>query len=395
VQHRGGLRGLWRRKDLLQGNVRGPEHAVLHEVERLPRNHFAVTRIISGRKHNRTAVTTGPSNKELTVSIRLVWPFARLANATGLFLERIGRSKADFGNPETRIPRSFAMELLSEAMELTKDPMLGLHAAEHFEPGDLEVLEYAARSRPTLGEAMECVARYARLLDDAMEFSIERVGDRAFWRFRVTPGADQPVPVNDYVVATALEFSRRNSAVYERPLEVHVLHERPEYASEYAKVFEAPVVFGAPCNAVVTNASRLDAPMRHANPTIALAFEKHATQLLNGLSRTRGITGRVRQDVMTQLQAGMISMSETGARLAMSVATLRRRLEEEGATFSDIVDDVRKGLSKQYLRDPALSITEIAFLLGFSNVTAFGRAFKRWTGVSPNAFRGRASASDG
>src|ERR1051325_11250119 len=135
---------------------------------------------------------TGPSTKELTVSIRLVWPFARLANATGLFLERIGRSKVDFGNPETRIPRSFAMELLEEAKTLTKDPMLGLHAAAQFEPGDLEVLEYAARSRPTLGEAMECMARYARLLDDAAEFSIERVDDKAYWRFRTAPGAAQP-----------------------------------------------------------------------------------------------------------------------------------------------------------------------------------------------------------
>jgi AraC-like DNA-binding protein len=336
-------------------------------------------------------VTTGPSTKEYTVSIRLVWPFARLANATGLFLERIGRSKIDFGNPETRIPRTFAMELLEEAQVLTKNPMLGLHAAAQFEPGDLEVLEYAARSRPTLGEAMECVARYARLLDDATEFSIERRGDRAYWHFRVAPGEPQPIAVNDFIVATALEFSRRNSATYERPIEVHVLHERTAYASEYEKVLEAPVVFGAPNNAVVTNISRLEAKMLHANPNIAAAFEKHARQLLDGLSRTRGITGRVRQEVMTQLQSGAVSMSETGARLAMSVATLRRRLEEEGATFSGIVDDVRKGLSKQYLRDQALSVTEIAFLLGFSNVTAFGRAFKRWTGVSPVAFRGRAS----
>jgi AraC-like DNA-binding protein len=77
----------------------------------------------------------------------------------------------------------------------------------------------------------------------------------------------------------------------------------------------------------------------------------------------------------------------------MSVATLRRRLEEESITFSGIVDDVRQGLSKQYLGDQALSVTEIAFLLGFSSVTAFGRAFKRWTGVSPVAFRAKASSA--
>lgn len=338
-------------------------------------------------------MTTESTNHEHTVSIRLVWPFARLTNATGLFLERIGRSKMDFGNPETRIPRHFAMDLLEEATHLTGDPMFGLHAAAQFEPGDLEVLEYAARSRPTLGEAMDCMARYARLLDDAVEFSTERVGELAFWRFRIAPGAAQPRAVNDFVVATAMEFSRRNTAAYEAPLEVHVVHERPPYAAEYDKVFEAPVVFEAPCNAIVTKASRLDARMLHANPRIASAFENHARQLLEGLSRMRGITGRVRQEVMTQLQTGEVSMSETGSRLAMSVATLRRRLEDEGVTFSAVVDDVRKGLSTQYLRDPALSVTEIAFMLGFSNVTAFGRAFKRWTGLSPVAYRVRAQSS--
>src|SRR6185436_12301311 len=184
----------------------------------------------------RCIVTTGTSTKEYTVSIRLVWPYAILANATGLFLERIGRTKIDFGNPETRIPRSFVMELLEEAQVLTNNPMLGLHAAAQFEPGDLEVLEYAARSRPTLGEAMECVARYARLLDDASEFSIERREDRAYWHIRVAPGEPQPIAVNDFVVATALEFSRRNSATYEKPIEVHVTHERTAYASEYEKV---------------------------------------------------------------------------------------------------------------------------------------------------------------
>jgi AraC-like DNA-binding protein len=340
-------------------------------------------------------VTTGYSNKEHTVSIRVVWPFARLANATGLFLERIGHSKVDFGDPETRVPRSFAMELLEEAVVLTKDPFLGLHAAAQFEPGDLEVLEYAARSRPTLGEAMQCVARYAKLLDDAVEFSIERSGDLAFWRVQVAPDAAQPVPLNEFLLATAIEFSRRNTATYENPLEVHVVHERPsyDYAAEYEKVFEAPVVFGAPANAIVMKASRLDVPMLHANSRIAAAFEAHATQLLDGLSRTRGITGRVRKEVTAQLQTGIISMSETGSRLGMSVATLRRRLEEESITFSGIVDDVRQGLSKQYLGDQALSVTEIAFLLGFSSVTAFGRAFKRWTGVSPVAFRAKASSA--
>ena len=154
------------------------------------------------------------------------------------------------------------------------------------------------------------------------------------------------------------------------------MHERPSYANEYSR-FEVPVKFGAPYNAIVMRKARLRAPMLRANPDMLFAFEQHAKQLIDRLEARDGIVGRVRESITSQLGMGEVTMRGTARRLAMSVATLRRRLEGEGTTFSHIVEEMRKRLAEQYLTTPQPAVSEIAFLLGFSDVASFDRAFKR------------------
>jgi AraC-like DNA-binding protein len=147
------------------------------------------------------------------------------------------------------------------------------------------------------------------------------------------------------------------------------------------------VTYGAPYNGFVFRRERLSVPLAQSNPRMQNAFELHAKQLLERLKHRAGVAGRVREEVASQLGSGPVSMESTSRRLAMSVATLRRRLEEEGTTFSEVVEELRKHLAEQYLTEPRPAISEIAFLLGFSDVASFDRAFKRWRGVSPRKFR--------
>jgi AraC-like DNA-binding protein len=318
-----------------------------------------------------------------------MWPFARLAGIEARVVEalaRTGISLTDFANPDTRVPHRIAVQLLRDTVKAVGDPTFGLRAGEQLEPGDFEVLEYAARCTATLGDAMRCVARYFRLMNDSAEITIVPVDETVEWRFRVTDDVVEPPASNDFVLAAALGFSRRNAAVYEAPLEIRFVHDRPNYAAAYER-FGAPVKFGSPYNAIVIRKSRLLAPMLRANPGMSEAFELHAQELAARLDAQRGVAGRVREDVTSQLGVGTLTMQRTARRLAMSVATLRRRLEQEGTTFSDIVETTRKGLAEQYLARSRPAVSEIAFLLGFSDVASFDRAFKRWTGVSPTKYR--------
>jgi AraC-like DNA-binding protein len=332
--------------------------------------------------------------REAELSIRLVWPFARLTTLhprTDTILNGARVEPATFANPDARIPHRLAMDMLQTAVNATGDPALGLHAGEHVEPGDFDVLESVARSAGTLREAIECMARYYRLIHDAGEITLEDEGNgRIAVCFRVTDGVPQPPAVNDFIVTCAITFSKRN-VKFESPLEVRLIHDKPAYLSEYERIFQTRNIrFRARCNAIVLSAQRLAAPMGRANPRIAAAFEIHARQLLDKLREGDGISGRVRDAVAERLGAGDANMASTARKLGMSVATLRRRLEAEGTSFAGIVDDLRRRLAERHLREREPAVGEIAMLLGFSNVTAFHRAFRRWTGIAPTEYRAKA-----
>lgn len=324
-----------------------------------------------------------------TISVRVLWPFARLTGWTDLIIQLSGCSAEAFADPDTRIPRAVATRLLELAVEATGDPRIGLSAAELTEAHDFDVLEYAARASPTLGDAVGCFMRYAQLMDDALEMTLDKEGERAILRFHLRPPITQPLAASDFIVAAALSFSKRNVATYEPPLEVQLAHPPPPHAAEYGARLGTRVRFGAPCDAIVFPKSRLAAPLLRANPSIANAFEQHAQKLLVEVQKADGLSGKIRRILLETLRRGPVNMNEVARREAMAVATMRRRLRDEGTTFADLLEEVRRDLSFQYLRDGGLTLTEIAFLLGYSNVTSFTRAFQRWTQTTPGAYRER------
>jgi AraC-like DNA-binding protein len=267
------------------------------------------------------------------------------------------------------------------------NPLLGLEAADHAEHGDFDVLEYAARSMPSFGEALHVMARYQRLMDEALEVAFTTEGDYASWSQRPGDGSRMPPAGNDYAIGSAIAFSQRNTSVYVPPVELRFMHARPAYAEVYERKFQTRVSFDAPFNTIVMHRSRLDVPMLRTSPAMATAFEAQARRIFDKLRDREGVAGRVREGLVDDLRSGPANMRATARRLGMGVATLRRRLEEEGTTFSDIVDDVRRKLAERHLSVSSPTVSEVAFLLGFSDVRAFGRAFRRWTGQSPTEYR--------
>jgi AraC-like DNA-binding protein len=173
-------------------------------------------------------------------------------------------------------------------------------------------------------------------------------------------------------------------------LEVHLMHPQATDAAAYTRVFGSDVKLGMPYNACVFPAQLLAAPMRRADPNIHFAFEARARELAERLRGQRGTADRVREIVFANLRAGNAGMGFVAGAMAMSVATLRRRLEAEGTTHSEILDRVRSELAMLYLTESRLSVREIAFLLGYSQSRAFHNAFRRWTeGSTPVEYRTR------
>jgi AraC-like DNA-binding protein len=326
------------------------------------------------------------------VSVRLVWPFLR-ATGTGPadlgILARAGIQPESFARPETRIPHRVAMQLIEAGVRGTGDRALGLRAGEQVEAGDFEVLEYAARSCPNLRQAIHCVNRYLGLMHDGAQAALVEEGEVAIWRYRIGDADPQPAAVDDFVVAAAVVTLRRWTGIADLALEVHLQHEEAGDPEAYTRIFRAPVRHGRPYNAVVLPRALLDAPMLRANSGLSAAFQAQARWQLQRMGSSDSTEARVRQLLASGLSGGVPSMETAARALTISVATLRRRLQDEGTSFSRIVDETRWDLAQRYLRSPGVKIGDVAFLLGFSHAPALHKAFRRWATMTPREYRAR------
>lgn len=328
--------------------------------------------------------------------MRYVLPFLRLTGAHPdkiKAFKREGITLQDFANPDSRIRHRVAMDELARAIQVRNDPLLGLRAGERIEAGDLDVLEYASRACANLREATLCAIRYMYLMHGAIEGRLVEERERAIWQLVQSDDVESIPAANDFALASACTFARRYTGQRWVLLEVHFQHDEPTDMAEYARVFDdAKIKMGMPHNALVFMPEHLDAPMSHANAGLQAAYEMHAQATLERLRRREGVGGRVRKLLIQQLPAGDVSMTTLARNLGMSVATLRRRLGDEGTTHSELLDEVRRELAAKYLSDMSLAISEVAFLLGFSHVTAFYKAFRRWSnGVTPAEFRAQSA----
>jgi len=300
-------------------------------------------------------------------------------------LTRVGleRLEVDAGG---RIAHAVAFDLFHAATRVTGDEAFGLHVAESLRPGALGAIDYLIRSGPTLGAALAAARRYQRLIQDA-ELCLEIDRRRAIQRYRLYSALEPPPPVTECVIAGAVVWTRQITGTELDPLEVRFAHARPRDTREHERIFRAPVRFGAGETAVVFAADALERPLVDANPGLLAVLEQHAGLLLQQLPRTDHFAHRVSDLIAADLRAGAPRLGRVAADLHMSTRTLRRRLRDEGTTGRRLVDELRCELAMGYLRRRGLGIGEVAFLLGFSDTSAFHKAFRRWTGRSPGAYR--------
>ncbi len=319
------------------------------------------------------------------MSVRMLWPYMRLLQDFGPefgVLKAAGIDTATLADGNARIPRRLVGDILTKAAERSSDAALGLHAAERLESADFGVMDQVVRACPDVRRALLCIARYARLTDDNVEMHLVEDEDRAVWQLRnAVPPALRIT--NDFQVTAAFMNLSRRLGLRKPALEVHFRHTEPTNAAEYARVFRAPARFGMPHNGIVLSRALLDQPVPSANPNVFAVFDTMATLRLNELARADTVTTRVRHLVASRIGHENIGIGDIGGQLHMSEATLRRRLDDEGTTYKSVLDDLRRELAAQYIAERRVAIGEIALLLGFSTVSAFGRAFRRWNGVSP------------
>lgn len=327
-----------------------------------------------------------------TITIKAVGKVVDAARACRVPPEELYRAinldPALLDDADNRIPYAQLIALYEEAARLTGDEAFGLHLSEHTSEKVFDLLGYVLMSSPTLGEALHRIVRYHPIWNDGAEYVVETENEWVHLGYRyLSPRAEARRHDCEMTLAITLRFGRIATGVDWTPREVSFEHEQPADLSEHLRIFRSPLRFSRPVNELVFDRSLLSLPLVEADPALCAVLDRHAAELLAKSPVRGGFVDEVRALLFEAMQGGDASLEAISRQLGTSPRTLQRKLKEEGASHQDLLDEIRRDLSKRYLREPQMAICEVAYLLGFSEPSAFHRAFRRWTGITPKAYR--------
>jgi AraC-like DNA-binding protein len=319
-------------------------------------------------------------------SMRLLRPFVQLMREQPRIPARM-LAQLDVIDADARVPIATAHTMLQGAVALTGDEALGLRAAANLSLKDIGVLGYAIASSANVGEALHVGGRYMRLVSDALDFAVLRRGSEAEVHFDCRVAL--PRAAADYMVCAMLRtWAQAWPRFLGAETRVCFLHAAPADLEPYKQAFGAQQIqFAAPFLGFALPEASLSEPLEQADQGLHAVLRKSAELFLANLPRVESITERVRALLITELASGHPGILHIAKQLRMSARTLGRRLEAEGTTFSELLDSLRHSLATRYLREHDMAIPDIALLTGFAQTNAFHRAFRRWTGMTPNEYR--------
>jgi AraC-like DNA-binding protein len=307
------------------------------------------------------------------------------------FLKEQGIDRELLLDPDATLPMAVCVGLLAAAVRATGDDNLGLHLAKRAELGSFDVHFYAMVSSPTLGAAFERVCRYQRLIHESSQVRLVTSADCAVLSHRLAAGMAAPRQTAELLLAAWVRTGRVATGTKWSPVEVRFAHRAPRDWREHERFFGAPVRFATGENALVLPAALLELPCRRTDPSLLSVLDRYAADRL-GAPAAATFAGRAGAVLFDELQAGHVTAHRLAARLAVSVRTLHRSLAAEGTSYRQLLDQQRLDIAERHLMDDRVSVAEVAFLVGFSELSAFHRAFKRWTGRTPAAFRAETRA---
>ncbi len=262
--------------------------------------------------------------------------------------------------------------------------------------GDYGAFGLAFKSALSFRGSCERSERYGRVLTSVSTYTVEDTDHGSYVHLhRDGERRLGLVMSNEATIASILTIGREVSTDPLEPLAVFFKHPAPRTTARHERFFGCAVNFDADRDALLMSAQALDAPNRVGDPSISKFFDTHLDAELAQLDADDDLPKRVRIHVAQALSEGIPKISDVARRLGMSGRTLQRRLSDQGYSFQSLVDEARRQLAERLLRQSKYSLAEIAYLTGFSEQSAFNRAFKRWAGQTPRSYRLQATEPAG
>jgi len=282
------------------------------------------------------------------------------------------------------------MKFWERAVGVTGDDRLGMHVAMAAPITTFDVHAYAMLSSPTLRDAYHRACRYQRLINEATELTFRETPKAGVLRHGRPGGASVPRQPAEFLVTSWLRLGRLVTGSTWTPTQVFFAHDRPADVREHQSVFGTALRFTSGQTAMHIPPTALKSANPRADPTLVALLDRYTATLLDRQPALTSVSGRLRAWLVEAHGAGAPAASQAAKVLAMSERTLHRRLAAEATTFRKVLDGFRHEKAVELLASRRHSIAEVAFLLGYAELSAFYRAFRRWTSRSPADLRDEA-----
>ena len=299
---------------------------------------------------------------------------------------KAGINPALLKKSDARINIEHVDELWRLAVELLDDPCFGIKMTEHWHPSFVGALGYAWCASSTLRTALNRVVRYIHVVTEDLNIHLSETPDGLM----VTTDLEKSIFTlpqhHDVVMSVLMHMCRFNFGEQLQPTRITLAHEEPPCSDLVSEFFRVPVSFNATSSSLTLAKKDVDLTLSSGNKELALLHDEFLMKYLVEIKKG-DIVQQIQSVIIENLPSGKVTDNLIAKELNLSERSLQRKLKEKGTTFRNELDNVREMAAIQYIKNPVNTMSDIAFLLGFSEQSAFSRAFKKWTGTSPMKYR--------
>ncbi len=302
--------------------------------------------------------------------------------------EKSGITLENLENPDGRVCISKLKTLWDIAKTYTQNPAIGLLVGDKVDPSRFSVVTQASFQCETVLKGLQKYVRFFSIVNQAATLTLIEKDDLATLEFRFELPEFYSIPEMERMIASALSRSKYLVGTRFKPKHLNFEHSAPSYIEQYESIFNAPLFFDQETTSIVFDRKLLDTKINLTNPHLLNILTDYAEKLLQKLPTNNNTQEKVRAFIKNNLDDNdELDVKVVANKLNMSRHTLYRKLKKDNVSFQSLVEEVRQEEAKRHLKENSVSISEVAYLLGFSELSAFSRAFKRWTGESPAQFR--------
>jgi AraC-like DNA-binding protein len=302
-------------------------------------------------------------------------------------LAKLGLEIADLADLPERLRPAVMNDLWEAVNDVTGQRGLGLRMAERVSVDLFSTFGRVLATSATLGDALARGVRLFRLLSERQRFALRLDGRQAVIILETAHDGVLHREGAEFLLGSVVTLGRQLAGRHGPPIEVRFVHDRSVQSGDVEAFFGCPIRFGSSENSLTLSSEFLLLPVRGHDPAGCAALQREAESLLSQLSEPNAFRRDVVSAISREIDEGNSSIVRVAARLGLHPKALSRSLRADGITYRELLEEVRLRLAHRYLEQRAMGMAEIAFRLGYSEKSAFNRAFKRWTGKPPDSYR--------